>query len=187
MSTTRIFGRRAGPGEGTDSGKAACRVSPPSGATVPALSAEGGVSDTAPTSDRLTGIFVSMEGFCLSGMRIRERSADPSRAVRTLRPQTWAERCGLDAAPRRWDFLYSNAPAPNRDAPWPRRVSLPSNRSVSVVLLRLIAGQTDVEALLPDRWAANPPEHVLQHCLDESRQKARRERRRAVGRRSSGS
>jgi hypothetical protein len=60
------------------------------------------------------------------------------------------------------------------------------------VLLRLSAGQTDVEALLPDRGAASHPEHVLQHRLDESRQKATRqkatrERRRAVGRRSSGS
>jgi transposase len=52
------------------------------------------------------------------------------------------------------------------------------------VLLRLSAGETDLESLLPDRWAASHPEHVLQHRLDESRrraarQKATRERRRA--------
>jgi transposase len=52
------------------------------------------------------------------------------------------------------------------------------------VLLRLSAGETDLEPLLPDRWAASHPEHVLQHRLDESRrraarQKATRERRRA--------
>jgi transposase len=52
------------------------------------------------------------------------------------------------------------------------------------VLLRLSAGETDLESLLPDRWAASHPEYVLQHRLDESRrkaarQKATRERRRA--------
>ena len=54
-------------------------------------------------------------------------------------------------------------------------------------LLRLCAGETDLVSLLPDRWAASHPEHVLQHRLDESRrraarQKARRERRRAQAR-----
>ncbi len=53
------------------------------------------------------------------------------------------------------------------------------------VLLRLSAGETDLEPLLPDRWAANHPEHVLQHRFDESRrkaarQKASRRRRRAM-------
>jgi hypothetical protein len=53
------------------------------------------------------------------------------------------------------------------------------------VVLRLIAGETDLESLLPDRWAARHPEHVLQHRLDESRrkesrQKAARQERRAV-------
>src|SRR5262249_379166 len=129
MSTTRIFGRRAGSGEETVSGKAACPVSPPSGATVPAPSPERELLDTAPTSDTLAGIFVSMEGFCLSGMQIRERSADPSRAVRTLRPQTSAERSGFTVAPRRWAFLHSNAPVPDRDAPQPWRVSLPIRES----------------------------------------------------------
>jgi len=52
------------------------------------------------------------------------------------------------------------------------------------VLLRLSAGETDLASLLPDRWAASHPEHVLQHRIDEARrraarQKATRERRRA--------
>jgi hypothetical protein len=52
------------------------------------------------------------------------------------------------------------------------------------VLLRLSAGETELGSLLPDRWAASHPEHVLQHRLDESRRraarkKATRERRRA--------
>jgi transposase len=51
------------------------------------------------------------------------------------------------------------------------------------VLLRLGSGATELEPLLPDRWAASHPEHVLQHRLEESRrraarQKAKRERRR---------
>ena len=54
------------------------------------------------------------------------------------------------------------------------------------VLLRMAAGETDLESLLPDRWGANHPEHVLQHRLDESRRKAirqkeARQRRRAAG------
>jgi len=36
------------------------------------------------------------------------------------------------------------------------------------VLLRLSVGETDLEALLPDRWDASHPEHVLEHRLDES-------------------
>jgi transposase len=52
------------------------------------------------------------------------------------------------------------------------------------VLLRLSAGETALESLLPDRWAASHPEHVLKHRLEEARrraarQKATRERRRA--------
>lgn len=44
------------------------------------------------------------------------------------------------------------------------------------VLLRLSAGETDLEGLLPDRWAASHPEHVLTHRLDESRRKAARQK-----------
>jgi hypothetical protein len=44
------------------------------------------------------------------------------------------------------------------------------------VVLRLSAGETDLESLLPDRWAASHPEHVLQYRLDESRSKAARQK-----------
>ena len=44
------------------------------------------------------------------------------------------------------------------------------------VVLQLSAGETDLESLLPDRWAASHPEHVLQHRLDESRRKATRQK-----------
>jgi transposase len=55
------------------------------------------------------------------------------------------------------------------------------------VVLRLSAGETDLEWLLPDRWAARLPKHVLQHRLDESRrkvirQKAARQTHRAIAR-----
>jgi transposase len=53
------------------------------------------------------------------------------------------------------------------------------------VLLRLSAGDTDLEPFLPDRCGANHPESVLQHRLDEARRRAtrkkeRRQRRRAL-------
>ena len=43
------------------------------------------------------------------------------------------------------------------------------------VVLKLSAGGKDLESLLPDRWAASHPEHVLQHRPDESRRKATRQ------------
>ena len=52
------------------------------------------------------------------------------------------------------------------------------------VLLRLSAGETDLEPLLPDRWAASHPEHVLQHRLDESRRKAARQKEARQARRA---
>ena len=58
---------------------------------------------------------------------------------------------------------------------------------VREVLLRLSVGETDLEALLPDRWAASHPEHVLKHRLDESRRKAARQRERREQRRASSS
>ena len=40
-----------------------------------------------------------------------------------------------------------------------------------------------LKALLPDRWAAAHPDHVLSHRVDESREKARRrDERRAMRR-----
>ena len=52
------------------------------------------------------------------------------------------------------------------------------------VLLRLSAGETELEPLLPDRWAASHPEHVLQHRFDESRRKAARQKERRQERRA---
>jgi transposase len=55
------------------------------------------------------------------------------------------------------------------------------------VLLRLSAGETDLEALLPDCWGASHPEHVLEHRLDESRRKAARQKEKRQRRRASSS
>jgi transposase len=55
------------------------------------------------------------------------------------------------------------------------------------VLLRLSVGETDLEALLPDRWGASHPEHVLEHRLDESRRKAARQKEKRQRRRASSS
>jgi transposase len=63
------------------------------------------------------------------------------------------------------------------------RLTIDNNVSERTLRLQAIGRKTDLESLLPDRWAASHPEHVLQHRLDESRrkaarQKAMRERRR---------
>ena len=54
-----------------------------------------------------------------------------------------------------------------------------------ILQLTVDASPASLERLLPDRWAAAHPEHVLNHRLDESREKARRrDQRRAERRRS---
>ncbi len=52
------------------------------------------------------------------------------------------------------------------------------------VLLRLSAGQTDLEPLLPDRCGTDQLEHVSQHRLDESRREAARQTRARQARRA---
>ena len=54
-------------------------------------------------------------------------------------------------------------------------------------LLHLSTGETDLKALLPDRWAVRHPEHVLEHRLDESRQRAARQQEKRQRRRASSS
>ena len=49
----------------------------------------------------------------------------------------------------------------------------------AAVLLRLSRWDRTWRPLLPDRWAASHPEHVLQHRLDESRRKAARQKEKA--------
>ena len=99
---------------------------------------------------------------------------------------------------KNWEFLGSAAAGPRAAVLFTilagaKRHRLEPWAYLRDVLLRLSAGETDLESLLPDRWAASHPEHVLEHRLDESRrkaarQKATRERRRAKARaKASGS
>jgi transposase len=89
---------------------------------------------------------------------------------------------------KNWEFVGSEAAGPRAAVLFTilagaKRHRLEPWAYVRDVLLRLSAGETDLEPLLPDRWGASHPEHVLQHRLDESRrtaarQKEKRERRR---------
>jgi hypothetical protein len=90
---------------------------------------------------------------------------------------------------KNWEFLGSEAAGPRAAVLFTilagaKRHHLEPWAYLRDVLLRLSAGPTDLEALLPDRWAASHPEHVLQHRLDESRQKAARQKARRARRRA---
>ena len=54
-----------------------------------------------------------------------------------------------------------------------------------ILQLTVDASPDSLERLLPDRWAAAHPEHVLNYRLDESREKARRRDQRRAERRDS--
>jgi transposase len=91
---------------------------------------------------------------------------------------------------KNWEFLGSVEAGPRASILFTilagaKRHLLEPWAYVRDVLLRLSAGETDLESLLPDRWAATHPEHVLEHRLDESRRRAKRkketrQRRRAI-------
>jgi transposase len=91
---------------------------------------------------------------------------------------------------KNWEFLGSAEAGPRASVLFTilagaKRHRLEPWAYLREVLLRMSGGETDLEPLLPDRWAAAHPEHVLQHRLDESRRKAARkketrQRRRAM-------
>jgi transposase len=109
---------------------------------------------------------------------------DNNLSERTLRPQALGR--------KNWEFLGSEA-AGSRAAvlftilAGAKRHRLEPWAYLRDVLLRMSAGQTELESLLPDCWAASHPEHVLQHRLDESRRKAARQQARRAGRRAAQS
>jgi transposase len=93
---------------------------------------------------------------------------------------------------KNWEFLGSEAAGPRAAVLFTilagaKRHHLEPWAYVRDVLLRLSAGGTDLEALLPDRWAASHPEHVLKHRLEESRRKAARQKEKRQQRRASSS
>src|SRR5512143_3594585 len=80
-----------------------------------------------------------------------------------------------------WEFLGSEAAGPRAAVLFTilagaKRHRLEPWAYLRDVLLRLSAGETDREALLPDRWGASHPGHVLAQRLDESRRKAARQK-----------
>jgi hypothetical protein len=95
---------------------------------------------------------------------------------------------------KNWEFLGSAEAGPRASTLFTILAGAKRHRLepwvyVREMLLRLCAGGTDLEPLLPDRWAAAHPEYVLQHRLDESRRKAARQkesrrRRRATAKKS---
>src|SRR5512135_2163449 len=89
---------------------------------------------------------------------------------------------------KNWLFLGSEAAGPRAAVLYTilagaKRHRLEPWAYLRDVLLRLSAGETDREALLPDRWGASHPEHVLAQRLDESRRKAARQQEVRKGRR----
>jgi transposase len=91
---------------------------------------------------------------------------------------------------KNWEFLGSEQAGPRAAVLFTilagaKRHRLEPWAYVRDVLLRLSGGETDLEALLPDRWAASHPEHVLKHRLDESRRKATRRKEKREQRRAS--
>jgi transposase len=90
---------------------------------------------------------------------------------------------------KNWEFLGSSEAGPRAAVLFTilagaKRHRLEPWAYLRDVLLRLSAGQEDLEPLLPDRWAASHPEHVLQHRLDESRRRAARQKERRQARRA---
>jgi transposase len=93
---------------------------------------------------------------------------------------------------KNWEFIGSETAGPRAAVLFTilagaKRHRLEPWAYVRDLLLRLSAGETDLKSLLPDRWAASHPEHVLQHRLDESRRKAARQQARRQGRRAAQS
>jgi transposase len=91
---------------------------------------------------------------------------------------------------KNWMFLGSDEAGPRAAAICTIIAGAKRHRLEPWAYLRAVILQLSVDAgpefltgLLPDRWAAAHPEHVLAHRLDESRQKAqRRDARRAARR-----
>jgi transposase len=106
---------------------------------------------------------------------------DNNISEQTVRPQAIGR--------KNWEFLGSEAAGPRAAVLFTilagaKRHRLEPWAYVRDVLLRLSAGETDLESLQPDRWAASHPEHVLKHRLEESRRKAARKQQARKDRRA---
>ena len=93
---------------------------------------------------------------------------------------------------KNWEFIGSEAAGPRAAVLFTilagaKRHRLEPWAYVRDLVLQLSVEETDLTALLPDRWALSHPEYVLGHRLEESRRNAartkeRRDRRRGAGR-----
>ena len=106
---------------------------------------------------------------------------DNNTAERTLRHQAIGRKNWLfigspDAGPRA-AVLYTVLAGAKRHRiePW---------AYVRDILMRLHADEQNLDLLLPDQWAAEHPEFILQHRLEESRRKAATKRERRATRRA---
>ncbi len=109
---------------------------------------------------------------------------DNNVSERTVRPQAIGR--------KNWEFLGSEHAGPRAAVLFTvlagaKRHYLEPWAYLRDVLLRLSAGDEDLAALLPDRWAASHPEHVLEHRLDEARQRAARQKAKRQHRRDTHS
>lgn len=91
---------------------------------------------------------------------------------------------------KNWEFLGSEKAGPRAAVLFTilagaKRHRLEPWSYLRDVLLRMSVGDADLETLLPDRWAASHPEHILTHRLDESRRKASRKKEARKARRAS--
>ena len=120
--------------------------------------------------------------FCLYAEDGR-RTIDNNVSERTLRPQAIGRRnwlfLGHESAGPRAAVLFTILAGAKRHhlEPW---------AYVTDVLVKLAADTSDLDALLPDRFAAAHPEHVLHYRLEESRQKRARQNAKRTQRRRSG-
>lgn len=121
------------------------------------------------------------EAFCRYAEDGR-RTIDNNVSERTLRAQAVGRKnwtfLGAEGAGPRAAVLYTILAGAKRHRlePW---------AYLTDVLLHLAAETDDLDRLLPDRWVADHPEHVLTHRLEESRhRRARRQATRAERRRA---
>jgi transposase len=106
---------------------------------------------------------------------------DNNTSERTLRHQAIGR--------KNWLFLGSETAGPRAAVLYTilagaKRHRLEPWAYVREILMRMHAEDNRLEEMLPDRWAADHPDAVLSHRLEESRQKAARQRERRNQRRT---
>jgi len=117
--------------------------------------------------------------FCLY-LEDGRRTIDNNVSERTLRAQAIGR--------KNWLFLGHESAGPRAAVVFSilagaKRHHLEPWAYLTDVLIQLAAETSDLDALLPDRWAQTHPQHILTHRLDESRQKRARQKSKRSARR----